>query len=365
MNRLMILALLLSSAALSQTFEDLSARATAARELNNIPQAVELYRQALKVNAQWQEGWWFLGTLLYDGDQYAAGRAAFQHFVDLNATAAPGWAFLGLCEFETGEYSKSLADIQRALSLGADKEAQLAPVLIYHLALLETQKGDFEAALQTYAGIVRGTQNAMPNEPMLLSIGLAALRSPQLPTQVEPSQKDLFLCAGKAAYLVFASDYSQADATFADLLRRYPHSPNVHYMHAIYLMARDPEAAFQEFQRELEVAPRNTAADAMLAFGSLTRGDAAEALPYALKAAQSKDSNAFGQYLYGRALVETGEIQRGLTYLKQAEQADGENADVHVTLAAAYSRAGQPAQARRERQLAMQLQQGKQAVAQP
>jgi tetratricopeptide (TPR) repeat protein len=186
-----LIALMLSFIATPETFQDLSARATAARQANNIPQAIELYRQALNANEHWQEGWWFFGTLLYDTDQYASGRDAFQHFVDLNSEAAPGWAFLGLCEFETGDYGKSLEHIQHALALGAGKDEQLAPPLVYHQALMQTQKGDFDAALQTYAAIVHGMQNAMPNEAMLVSIGLAALRKAELPKQMEQGQKDL------------------------------------------------------------------------------------------------------------------------------------------------------------------------------
>jgi tetratricopeptide (TPR) repeat protein len=347
------------------TFQDLSARAAAAREANDALQAIDLYRQALRLNPQWQEGWWFLGTLLYDSDQYAAGRDAFERFVSLNADAGPGWAFLGLCEFETGEYTQSLRDVQHALSLGADKQGQLAPVLLYHEALLLTHERQFDTALQKYAAILNKRQAASVNHSMLLSVGLAALRVPKLPKDVAPSDTDLYLSAGRAASLVFARDYSRADAAFSQLLDKYPHTPNVHYMHGVYLMARDPGAAFQEFRRELEIASGNDAANAMLAWGLLSRGDSEEALPYAEKAAGAAKSTPFAKYLFGRALVETGAVQRGLKYLQEAEAADTNNGDVHVSLAAAYSRAGQPLQARRERDIAMQMESENRPVAQP
>jgi tetratricopeptide (TPR) repeat protein len=365
MIALAILYVLLSSLSnWGEDFREISTRATAARLANNTPQAIELYRQALKLNPAWQEGWWFLGTLLYDGDQYAGGNLAFQHLVDLDPQAAPGWAFLGLCEFETGDYDKALSHIQRAMTLGADKEKQLAPVLTYHLALLQTKTSYFDVALQTYAAIVHSMRDAMPNQPMLLSIGLAALRLPKVPKEIEPLKKELYLSAGKTAYFVLAGDYAAADAAFADLLQHYPGTANVHYMHGLYLMARDPDAAFQEFRLELNLVPDNTAAQAMLAFGLLTRGDADEALPYAQKAAQSNDNSPFFKYVFGRALVETGDLQRGLPYLEAAEKADPGNAEVHVSLAAAYSRTGRPAQARHERELAMQMESRNQAVGQ-
>ena len=56
-------------AASPATFEELASQATAAREANNIPKAIDLYRQALQLKPAWTEGWWFLGTLSYDADQ--------------------------------------------------------------------------------------------------------------------------------------------------------------------------------------------------------------------------------------------------------------------------------------------------------
>ncbi len=363
---LWLLVLLLAASSLpAQTFDELSARATAARESNNIPQAVELYRQAVQLNPQWQEGWWFLGTLLYDADQFAPGRDAFEHFVHLNPQAAPGWAFLGLCDFETAEYGKALQHIEQAISLGADKQTQLAPVLLYHQALLLTRASQFDRALQTYTVLLHRVQSASINDAMLISIGLAALRVPLLPQQVHPEDKQLYTAAGKTASLALLGNYAQADSAFAELLQNYPNVPNVHYMHGVYLLARDPDQAFEEFKRELQVSPSNAAAEAMLAWGLLTQGDSQQALPHAEKAAQAADATAFSKYLFGRALVETGALQRGVTYLQEAEKADHTNFDIHVTLAAAYSRLGRPNEARQEREIAMQMESENRPVAQP
>ena len=95
-----------ASGACAATFEELAAKATAAREAGNIPQAVDLYREALQLKPTCTEGRWFLGTLSYDSDRYDIGRQAVE-FVKLEDKAPPGWSFLGLCEFETGEYASN------------------------------------------------------------------------------------------------------------------------------------------------------------------------------------------------------------------------------------------------------------------
>ena len=137
----------------ADSFEDLSARAAAARQANDVLQAIDLYRQALQLNGRWEEGWWFLGRLLFQRDQYVNAGDAFQHVVDLNQQAVPVWGFLGLCEFNSGDYPKALADIEHALLLGADKDPQLGPLLLFHQAALLTKKRRFrQSSSEIWAG---------------------------------------------------------------------------------------------------------------------------------------------------------------------------------------------------------------------
>src|SRR5437868_2423976 len=65
------------------TFAELAKRADAARAANHLPDAVRLYQEALKLNGTWKEGWWNLGTLLYDIDQYSDARDALRRVVAL------------------------------------------------------------------------------------------------------------------------------------------------------------------------------------------------------------------------------------------------------------------------------------------
>src|SRR5438270_3398811 len=120
-------------------FADMAARATAAREASRLPEAIALYKEAVNLDPKWEEGWWFLGSLLYDTDQYAAARESLARVVDLDPKAYPAWGLLGLCEFETVDYRASLGHIQRALEAGSGTQGQMEGVLRYHEAVLLTR----------------------------------------------------------------------------------------------------------------------------------------------------------------------------------------------------------------------------------
>ena len=61
-----------------------------------VDQAIKLYRECVRLRPSWAEGWWYLGTLLYDKDSFADARATLTHFVKIEPNGAPAWALLGL-----------------------------------------------------------------------------------------------------------------------------------------------------------------------------------------------------------------------------------------------------------------------------
>jgi len=96
---------------------DLASRAAVARDAGNIPLAVDLYSQAEKLQADWKEGWWYLGVLQYSSGQFAGGIDAFTHLLQLVPTAAPAMALRGLCEFETRAFDDSLRDLASSVEV--------------------------------------------------------------------------------------------------------------------------------------------------------------------------------------------------------------------------------------------------------
>src|ERR1700733_13992462 len=190
-------------------FDDLAKSAAAPPDPNNIEVAVQNYQRAVAIRPDWQEGWLYLGTLQYDDNHYPEAFAALQYLVLLAPQIGPAWAFLGLSEFETKDYENALAHLERAQTIGTGDDADLARVSTYHLALLLIHAGEFERAT-SLLGAEFG-QAGIPKQAKA-ALGLALLRVPLLPEEVNPSKDALIEAAGDVAAIVLQKAAGKATA---------------------------------------------------------------------------------------------------------------------------------------------------------
>lgn len=129
------------------SFDDVARQAAAAREGDRLPEAIGLYREGVQLHPAWDEGWWYLATLLYETDQYDDARPAFERFLALKPEAGPGWVLRGLCEFRMADHAAALEHIDKGLRLGVGGRPEFLRVARYHQALLLLRAGQFELAL--------------------------------------------------------------------------------------------------------------------------------------------------------------------------------------------------------------------------
>jgi tetratricopeptide (TPR) repeat protein len=333
-------------------FDAAAAAATAARNQGNTPTAIRLYSQAVELNPQWLDGWWFLGVLQYGANQFAPARDALTYFIELKPNAGAAIALRGLCEFETGQFPESLGDIQHGITLGAAAQPRNAEILLYHEALLLTRLGDFEEAIGKYTNFVK---QGKTNPELTTAIGLAGLRMPIFPQDAPPAQTELIAMTGSAAARIMGGDMEGARQAFQDLFTRYPTTPNIHYLYGYLLFATQPDAAIAQFQQELTLSPNSAVANAMLAWAYGIQGSYGDSLPVAQKAVAQDPTLAMGQLVLGRAMVEAGDATGALPHLEKVLQLEPGNLEAHLTMAKAYSRLGRKDDARRERQLCLEL----------
>src|SRR2546429_5479676 len=87
-------------------------------EADHVPEAIRLYTRATTLKPGWSEGWWHLGTLLFDAGRFTEARDAFAHFVLIERREpGPGFAMLGLSEFQLKRSEEHTSELQSRLHL--------------------------------------------------------------------------------------------------------------------------------------------------------------------------------------------------------------------------------------------------------
>jgi len=227
------------------TFAAAAQTAAAAREAGQAEQAIAAYRRAVELKPDWQEGWFYLGTLEYDRDHFADAIPAFRKLTELAPAGGPAWNFLGLCEFETKDYSAARTNLEKGLKLGTPGDPELDQVSKYHLALLLIRYGEFDRATSIVTSAFNGAE--FPAQAKT-ALGLALLHAPVLPTELDPSREGLVRDAGNAAAAMQSKDWSSAADRLASLVKSNPHVP---FLRAAYSRALGEIGKKQESTSQL------------------------------------------------------------------------------------------------------------------
>ncbi len=228
-------------------FDSTAQAASAAREAGRTDEAIENYRRAVSLRPNWQEGWFYLGTLQYDADRYADAIPAFQTLTHLAPAIGPAWNFLGLCEFETKDYANALLHLDKGQKLGTGDDPEIARVSKYHLALLLNRNGDFDRAT---AMLVSAFGEGQFPPQAKIALGLSLLHAPVLPDELNPSQDAVVHAAGEIAALIAQGESVRALDTFPQVLQNYPDTPYLHDSYAKALTAAGRTNEAEEQRRE-------------------------------------------------------------------------------------------------------------------
>ena len=246
------------------SFPELARQAAAARDANQQNEAIRLYRECVRLNPSWAEGWWYLGTLLYDGNQFAGGRDALARFVQNEPKSAPGWAMLGLCEFETAQYEPALAHLQRGLTLGLSGNPQIA-------ASVPLPCRPAADALQP----VRGGASGLPADwrdkewktPDTQSrVGHRRAADGFAPRRSSGRSARIGGQVGRAVFDTGARHAAEAKRDFDELVAKYPDTPEIHYLYGGFLLLSDADGAIREWKREIGIIAEARSREAATCF---------------------------------------------------------------------------------------------------
>ncbi len=329
----------------SGNFQSLAARAAAARDADNLDEAVSLFRKALALRPNWVEGWWSLGTLEYDRNQYAAAAQALGRMLPLAPKDGTARVMLGLCEFELGQDKAALVHLQQGRSMGVADDPQLQQVAIFHEGVLLLRAGQYKQAQTTFDAVCK-TDTA--DDELLDGLGRAVLR--RAPgTQEDAQTKWLVRRVGKAACLNAEKKYEDAGRLYQDILTEFPNFANLHYAYGVMLVsANQLPAAVEQFKLQIAQDEAHVAARLEIA-ANLYKVDSAAALPYAQQAVALSPQLPFAHYLLGLLLLEADDYAAAIPELEIAAKAFPKEKKVFFALGSAYSRAGRREEAARAR----------------
>jgi tetratricopeptide (TPR) repeat protein len=334
-------------AASKAEFARVKAQAEAARDTDQVAVAIGLYSRLVEMRPDWAEGWWHLGALQYDVDDYRSGAVAFAKFVLSEPENGQGWGMLGLCEFRLKNYLKSLQHLTKARSFGLGGNEELARVVRYHQALLLNFGNQFEAAKGILTGFAVENRES---PPVLDALGMSVLRISRPPEELTADERSMVREFGRAAYLEVARQQPDAIQLYEQLAAKHAGKPNVAYAYGSALAAEKQGAkAIEFFEQELRLDPSHVGAMLQLAFELSAASRLDEALSYAQKAAKAEPDNPVSYYIQGRIFVLQREIEKAIRVLEKARGMVPESSQVRYMLAQAYQRGGREADAQKER----------------
>lgn len=339
-----------------QRYEKLTAQVdTAIRERRNLD-ALGMLDKALKADPKWQQGWWLLGSLLYDMGDYAAARPALERLAGMDPKAGAPWALLGLCEFEMKDYGLALQHLQRGDAFGFPAALGLLDVVRYHEALLLILQEKYEPALVLLDRLIRQGKDT---EELALAEALAALRLPILPsTLVQAAGEERMRMIRRVAEAQRAMAHekmTEAIALYKNLVAAYPRVPNLHLSYAALLsQMRDRPGAEAQLREELKVDPRNVAA--LLKLATLLEPDSPEEAAKLAGQAVKLDPKSFKTHFsLGRALLKLDKPAESAKELEISRDLAPSSSMVRFELVKAYMALGKSADADRETKMFKRL----------
>jgi|HubBroStandDraft_6_1064221.scaffolds.fasta_scaffold03543_5 tetratricopeptide (TPR) repeat protein len=339
----------------SSDFAELSTRANAARDANQLQQAAALYGKALALRPEWLEGWWSLGTIEYDQDDYADAARVFEKVKALDPKAGTARLMLGLCQFELGDDDSALRNIEEGRKIGIAEDPQLRHVMLYHQGVLLQRKSRFEAAQNELNHICADN---VEDESVAQALGMAALHISGKSSPLEGSPgASVIAGVGHAECLSAQKKFDVARQSFEELTKNYPEYPNLHFAYGKFLVeVDDTGAAVEEFKREIQNDPDHVFARLEIAAVKY-KVDSEAGLPYALEAVQRSPQMPFAHYLLGLLLVDTQSYSKAIPELEIANKAFPDEAKVYFALSSAYAHVGRQQDAARAKAAFLRLNQ--------
>jgi tetratricopeptide (TPR) repeat protein len=325
--------------------DELATRVQDALKAGKFEDAARLCRQLVKQRPQSADAWGYLAAALYNLNRYPEARDAYRHTTVLTPKNGPSWAYLGLCEYDMRDYPHAFDHLAKGEKLGLGDERDLTANVKYHLAILWDTAGQFDRGLLEMQWFA---QQNLGSQDIFEAFGLSVLRRPWFPYEVPADKLPIVIAAGEASFAESVHKPEEARKLYEALVAQDGKEPNLHYAYGKFLANLDIDAAFKEYQKELEITPAHVPARIDAAFLCLKAGKLDQGLSYAQEAAKIEPKNPVAHNLTGRILMALDRTTDAVPELALAARLVPQSPSFHLDLARAYQKAGDKALAAKE-----------------
>jgi len=327
--------------------------------------AVDELRQSVSLDPAAGASYAFLGAALRDGGDVALARASLQRAIALLPPTAAVYVDLGITYARTGDLDKAIGQFEAGMNLppaSAPKPDWDPAIAGLRTAIGVTKdtkgtkdtkdakdaKGDSLAEAYNVLGRLLGRSGAGSEE-----VAAAFREAIRLRPDFAEAHNNLGLV------LLQAGDDQGAIAALREAVRINPDYADARANLGAALTPTDAEAAVQELERAVALAPASVKAQFNLAvaYGAAPQAGSAREIEQLQRVIAMDPTFARAHLALGKALLPEGKIADAIGELEQAARLEPDNGEARYQLGLALARAGRSAEA------AASLQKGRDLVA--
>ena len=272
--------------------------------------------------------------------------SAYRKALHLSPDDQPILLNLGLVYLKQEAHAKALPYFERVVKL--DPSNLQARQL---LAVSRAYTGQVEPAIQELESLHKA---APRDENILFLLGFCYLKD-RNPDRAKLIFQEMFDSAGpsRAQFLLGRADYeatqfSEAEAAFREVLRIDPKFPGVHLeLGKVYISLRRNDDAFRELSLALQEQPGDSDASYFLGGLLIQQGRDAEGIPYLERAKAAKPDFWAPYYYLGKASLRMDRPAEAATLLRRAVELNPDDASAFYDLSRALQASGRTEEARR------------------
>ena len=340
--------------AFSQSADQLYQQATEAYDRGEVSQSISLYQQALKLQPDSVPILTNLGVAFVQAGRYTEAIDVYHRAAKIDSASPIVQLNLSLAWYKQGEFKQASLELEKLRTAHNDNQQSLYLLADCYLRL--GRNADVVALLDP-------VYKSNPNDLAVdYALGVALIRLGQIQrgeSVIDPILKtgntaEANLLMGEAQYA--AQNYKAASASLQKAVALNDKLAVAWSLYGRALMNdQNEEAAVEAFQKALQLDPNDFAANLYLGSEFRHRAQYDTALPYLDHALHLRPTSPEAQFQVAAVHAATGKLDEARREFEQLERDWPDFLEVHVQLAALYSKLNLKQDSLREKNIVLQL----------